>query len=91
MSDETKKPGYLISYMKQTSMLGESVQVSFNLPEGSTEEELQAEFTKVGNALDGRMRALNAAVLKRTGKSLEEMGIDTGTVNVPSVFEKAEE
>jgi len=80
MSEETKKPGYLINYIKQTSMLGESVQVTTNLPEGASEDDLTKEFIKIGNALDRRMRDMNKLVIEKTGKNLEEMGIDPGTI-----------
>jgi hypothetical protein len=79
MSDVTK-PGYLIQFSKQTSMLGEMITINTNLPFGATREEISAELVKIGNALNARMEALNEAVIKRSGKSLEDIGVDTGTV-----------
>jgi hypothetical protein len=79
MADK-ENPGYLITFVKQTSMLGESVQISTNMPKGSSDVELGAELTKMGNALDMRMRALNAYNKQKAGKTLEEVGIDTGTI-----------
>ena len=68
--------GYLISYSKQTAALGEVVQIQTNLPEGATAEDIGNELTKLGSSLDTRMRSLNNDVLKRTGKTLEDLGID---------------
>ena len=79
MSD-AKKPGYLINFQKQTSMLGEAVTITFNLPEGATEDEITQEIIKCGNVLHRRMLALNEEVLKKTQKNLSEMGIETGTI-----------
>jgi hypothetical protein len=81
MSTE-KKPVYLIQYVKQTSMLGEQVTISTNMPGESSEADIAKEIIKLGNVLDERMRALNAVVLKKTGKGLDEMGIDPGTVYI---------
>ena len=83
-----KKPLYLVQYVKQTSKLGEQVTITTNMPGESTEEELAKELIKLGNVLDERMRALNAVVLKKTGKGLEDMGIDTGTVYISDEEEK---
>lgn len=89
MSEEVKeKPGYLIVFNKQTSMLGEVVSITTNLPTGATQDEIGAELVKLGNALDDRMRALNKLVLEKTGKNLEELGIEPGTAKV---FEKTED
>jgi len=82
MADEKKEPGYVIQYMKQTSMLGESISVSTSLPKEATQDQLELEFIKIGNALDGRMRAFNKQVLDNTGKSLADMNLEPGTIFV---------
>ena len=86
MSDEVKKEEkplyYLIQYTKQTSMLGEAITVTKNLPAEASEDELSAEFIKIGNALDNRMRAMNKKVKELSGKSMSEMGLDPGTVYI---------
>jgi hypothetical protein len=91
MSEE-KKPGYLIQFNKQTSQLGEVVSISTNLPEGATQEELGMELTKIGRALDARMRALNEDVKKRTGKNLSDLGLDPSMAGIDpaSVYETGE-
>lgn len=73
MSDE--KPGYLIQFSKQTAMAGEMVTINTNLPRGATEQEIGDEIVKLGNALDARTLSMNAKVIKRTGKNMEELGI----------------
>lgn len=73
MSDQ--KPGYLIQFTKQTAMAGEMVTINTNLPQGASEEEIGNEIIKLGNALDFRTLSMNAKVLKRTGKNMEELGI----------------
>ena len=92
MSDEVKREEkplyYLIQYTKQTSMLGEAITVTKNLPADASEADLSAEFIKIGNALDNRMRDMNKAIKKlngkdgKEGKGFEEMGLDPGTVYV---------
>lgn len=89
MSEEKeKKPVYLLQYVKQTSMLGEQVSFSINMPGDSSEEDLSREIIKLGNVLDNRMRDMNRTVKKLNKESgqgevgFEEMGIDTGTVYV---------
>lgn len=83
-----KKPVYLLQYVKQTSMLGEQVTISTNLPGESTEEEMSREIIKLGNVLDNRMRDMNKTIKQLTGKDgkdgvgFEEMGIDPGTVHI---------
>src|SRR5689334_12949822 len=83
-----KKPLYLLQYTKQTSMLGEQVTITTNLPGESTEDEISAEVIKLGNVLDRRMRDMNETVKKLNkeinGKEIgfEEMGIDPGTVYI---------
>lgn len=79
MSEEKKEPGYVIMYQKQTSMLGEVITVNTALPKEATQEDLSKEFIKIGNALHGRMLELNKQVLEKTGKNLQEMGVDPGT------------
>jgi hypothetical protein len=81
------KPQYLIQFSKQSGMAGEVITINTNLPFGSTQEDLDNEIIKIGNAMDSRTRAINAAVLARTGKTLEELGIAEG---MPG-FEKREE
>ena len=83
-----KKPLYLLQYTKQTSMLGEQVTITTNLPGESTEDEISAEVIKLGNVLDRRMRDMNKTVKQLNkeinGKEvgLEDMGIDPGTIYV---------
>jgi hypothetical protein len=69
------KPQYLIQFSKQSGMAGEVITINTNLPYGTTQEELDAEIVKIGNAMDARLRAINANVLARTGKTMEELGI----------------
>ena len=75
MAEDTIQPGYLISYNKQTSQLGEVVQISTNLPVGSTKEQISAEIFKIAWALDTRLNSKNNEVIKETGKSLADMGV----------------
>ena len=77
MNDEGAKvqPGYLISFTKQTGALGEMITIQTNLPVGAGREAIASELVKIGAACDDRMRALNADVLKRTGKNLADMGL----------------
>jgi hypothetical protein len=88
--NEEKKPLYLLQYTKQTSMLGEQVTITTNLPGESTEEDISREVIKLGNVLDNRMRDMNKTVKrlnKENGKGevgFEDMGIDPGTVYIPS-------
>ena len=88
METKEKKPLYLLQYTKQTSMLGEQVTITTNLPGESTEDEISAEVIKLGNVLDRRMRDMNETVKKLNkeinGKEIgfEEMGIDPGTIYV---------
>ena len=83
-----KKPLYLLQYTKQTSMLGEQVTITTNLPGESTEEDISKEVIKLGNVLDRRMRDMNETVKRltkeKTGKEagLEQMGVDPDTVYV---------
>jgi len=93
MSEE-KKPLYLLQYTKQTSMLGEQVTITTNMPGESTEADISREIIKLGNVLDNRMRDMNKTI-KRLNKEngqgevgLEHMGIETGTVYVPQEEEK---
>jgi len=82
---EEKKPGlYLVQFTKVTSQLGEQVTITKNLPAESTEEEIGGEIAKMGNALWKRMLLHNEQVKARAGKSLEELGIDTGSVFQPT-------
>ena len=74
MSEENKV-GYLITFIKQTSMLGESIQIQTNLPFGASQADISKELNKIGAAYDERLRSLNTDVLARTGKNLKEMGI----------------
>ena len=83
LGDSPKKPLYLLQYVKQTSMLGEQVTISTNMPGESTEAELSAEVIKLGNVLDNRMRDMNKTIREKTGKNLEDFGVDPGTVYVP--------
>jgi len=76
MAEDTIQPGYLISFNKQTSQLGEVVQISTNLPVGSTKEQISDEITKIAWALDYRLESKNSEVTKKTGKSLKEMGVN---------------
>jgi hypothetical protein len=84
MSEMTKddKPGYIISFTKQTSQLGEMVAVNTSLPFGATSEDIGAELVKIGSALDDRMRALNNEVKKRTGKNLFDLGLDPAMAGI---------
>ena len=86
MADE-KKPQYLIQFSKQSGMAGEVITINTNLPYGATQEDLDNEIIKIGNAMDARTRSINEAVLKRTGKTLDELGISE---NMPG-FEKREQ
>ncbi len=70
------KPLMLVQFTKQTSMLGEQVTISTNLPQDSSQEEINDMIVKFARALDARMRDLNAEVLKRTGKNMADMGLD---------------
>jgi hypothetical protein len=79
MADE-KTGLYLIQFSKVTSALGEQINITKNLPADSTEDDIGAEIVKMGNALYKRMLIHNADVKRRAGKSLEEMGIDPGTI-----------
>ena len=64
MAEEKKEtPGYLISIQKVTSMSGESIQVSFNMPKESTMEDIDKEIIKLCEALDRRLVAQNEKVL----------------------------
>ncbi len=74
MSDSA--PGYLIQFSKQTAMAGEMITINTNLPKGASLEEISTEVIKLGDALDARTKAINAKVLAKTGKNLEEMGIE---------------
>lgn len=67
--------GYLITFTKQTSLLGESVTIQANLPKGATREDIAGELKKIGGAYDDRIRLLNTEVLERTGKNLKDMGL----------------
>lgn len=76
MAEDTIQPGYLISFNKQTSQLGEVIQISTNLPVGSTKEQISDEISKIAWALDTRLNAKNSEVTKQTGKSLKELGVN---------------
>jgi len=86
MAEDTIQPGYLISFNKQTSQLGEVIQISTNLPVGSTQEEISNELYKIANALESRLATKNKEVIKETGKKLSELG-----VNIPGFNDKEDE
>jgi len=75
MSAEVK-PLMLVQFTKQTSMLGEQVTFSTNLPQDATQEEINAMLMKFGRALDARMLDNNGRVNANTGKNLVQMGLD---------------
>ncbi len=89
MSTE-KKAVYLLQYVKQTSMLGEQVTISTNMPGESTEEDMSKEIIKLGNVLDNRMRDMNKTIKRlngkdgQEGKGFDELGIEPGTLYVPT-------
>ena len=70
------KPQYLIQFSKQSGMAGEVITINTNLPVGTSQEDLDNEIIKIGKAMDARTRQINEAVLARTGKTLEELGLD---------------
>jgi hypothetical protein len=84
------KPGYIISFTKQTSQLGEMIAINTSLPFGATSEDIGKELVKIGGALDERMRFLNAEVRKRTGKNLFDLGLDPAMAGIEAkeVFEQ---
>ena len=75
MAEDTIQPGYLISFNKQTSQLGEVIQISTNLPVGSSKEQISDEISKIAWALDTRLNSKNSEVIKETGKKLSELGV----------------
>lgn len=83
MAEDTIQPGYLISFNKQTSQMGEVIQVSTNLPMGSTKEQISDEVQKIAWAINQRLKAVNDEVVKQTGKTLEEVGISIPGFNAP--------
>lgn len=73
------EPGYLIVIQKVTSLSGESIQVSTNLPKDSTTEDFEAEINKICEALDNRLVKQNDRVLENTKAMREayaQLGID---------------
>ena len=75
MAEDTIQPGYLISFNKQTSQLGEVIQISTNLPVGSSQEDISKELFKIAHALEARLNEKNSEVVKETGKKLSELGV----------------
>ena len=59
-------PGYLVVIQKVTSLSGESIQVSFNLPKDSTTDDIDKEIVKICDALDKRLVQQNEKVLAIT-------------------------
>lgn len=57
---------YLMVVQKVTSLSGESVQISINLPADSSEDAIYAEVKKICNALDKRMIEQNDKILAIT-------------------------
>lgn len=76
MAEDTVQPGYLVSFSKQTSQMGEVIQISTNLPVGATKEQLGEELVKIAWALGQRLKEVNKEVLAQTGKTLKEIGVD---------------
>lgn len=63
---ETEKPGYLMVVQKVTSLSGESVQVSVNLPKSASKEDILEEMRKICWAMEERLVEQNEKVLKIT-------------------------
>jgi len=81
MAQETPAPGYLITFSKQTSQMGEVIQINTNMPVGSSRDEIAQELQKIAGALDDRLSVKNKEVIEATGKSLKEMGIEVPGFN----------
>ena len=60
---EKETPGFLLTIQKVTSLSGESIQVSFNMPKESTVDQIDAEIEKLCEALDRRLIKQNEKVL----------------------------
>ena len=60
MASEEK---YLFTIQKVTSLSGESIQVSFNMPKGASTGDFDEEIAKVCDALDRRLVKQNEKVL----------------------------
>lgn len=58
----------MISVQKTLPMLGESIGITTNLPEGSTMEEIYNEINKIGSALDKRMAEAQQKMLEMEKK-----------------------
>ena len=72
-----ESPGYLVVIQKVTSLSGESIQVSFNLPRDATEADFEAELTKVTNALDSRLIKQNEKVLAISEATRKALSLET--------------
>ena len=75
MSQESSKesPKWLVSVQKVTSLSGESIQVSANLPQGATKEDLLNSILEVCWALDERLVQQNEKVLAITQATREAL------------------
>jgi len=83
MSDKVEtqatEPGLMLQISKQTTMTGEVISVSTNLPKGWSKNELSALINDITWAIDKRLEAVNDKVLERTGKRLEQLYATTPT------------
>lgn len=76
MAQDTVAPGYLITFSKQTSQMGEVIQINTNLPVGASKDEIGKELQKIAGALEYRLSEKNKEVLAETGKTLKEIGVE---------------
>lgn len=78
------KGQYLIVIQKVTSLSGESIQVSTNLPRSSTKEEMLDEFRKILWAMEERLVEQNEkviAITEATRLALDGLGVGDDKVN----------
>lgn len=71
MGDDEKKV-FLLRVSKVTSMNGEQIDVTCNVPMSSTDEELKSTLRRMTNLIDGRLTEVNEKLLAETDKSLRE-------------------
>ena len=71
---EREIPKYLIQVQKQTAMTGEVVTISGNC---SDDGDLRAELTRITDAIDHRMEAVNETIKKATGGRYSLHDMDT--------------
>jgi hypothetical protein len=77
-----KQPAqYLMVVQKVTSLSGESVQISINLPATANEDELYGEIKKICGALDKRMLEQNEKVLALTEATKQAFELEEAAVN----------